>query len=406
MLNFLNHIKFVRGLHAFGVEIIYNTKDSFTVIATELISSKNGIETGRKYTNITIEELAKENSKKLPIYLSLNGKGIIHKKVKTHEKTTPQELLNQVLPNANLKEFYLQQSIISKSECWVSVVRKELIDGLIKQITTLNLFVIQIYLGPFILENVTTIIATNSLLTTTQEITLENNHINHIDGLGSVAGGEEYTIDGEQVNSHELIAFSSAFSHFIPSRNIVPINCEEIANIQQEHLYKNKYTVVGFSMILFFFIITITNVFISNSIESASNELQYQITSNQQYYDELAHLKTALATKEQFIQNSGVAKAAKISFYADQIALTVPNSIQLDRLFINPLTKRINKAEDIHFTYNSIKISGVVNRSIELNNWIKELKTYEWVNDINIISFIQDNLKTPGEFEITVNIKP
>ena len=72
---------------------------------------------------------------------------------------------------------------------------------------------------------------------------------------------------------------------------------------------------------------------------------------------------------------------------------------------INPLTKRINKAEDIHFTYNSVKIIGSVSRSIELNNWIKKLKKYAWVNDINIISFIQDNLKTPGEFELQIVIK-
>ena len=162
---------------------------------------------------------------------------------------------------------------------------------------------------------------------------------------------------------------------------------------------------MGFGLLAFFFVLTISNMMIANSYESANNELQYQLNSKQQFVDELEILKKELLIKEEFIQNSGVTKADKITFYADQIAMSVPASIQLDQLFINPLTKRINKAEDIHFTYNTVKIIGSVSRSIELNNWIKKLKKYEWVNDINIISFIQDNLKTPGEFELQIVIK-
>jgi hypothetical protein len=68
------------------------------------------------------------------------------------------------------------------------------------------------------------------------------------------------------------------------------------------------------------------------------------------------------------------------------------------------LSKKISKAEDINFNYNVIKISGTVDRSIELNNWIKHLQGYEWTQEVNIISFIQDNLSTPGEFEISILI--
>ncbi len=405
MLNFLDKYQLIRGQTAFGVEVIYNSKDSYTLIALELIAGKEGVQVARKFTAITLEELAKINTKKKPLYIAVGGKGIVHKKVKTNEHLAEQDLLNQVLPNATLKDFYLQQSLISTFESWVSIVRKELLNSLIAKIQSLHLFGVQIYLGPFTLENCINLINKSVITTTTHELLIADDYITQIDNLGSVAGGEEYNIEGEIVNSHELIAFSAALSHFIPLTKMHPILCEEVTHFGQEYLHKNKYTVVGFGLLAFFFVLTISNMMIGNSYESANNDLQYQLNSKQQFVDELEILKKELLIKEEFIQNSGLTKADKITFYADQIAMSVPTSIQLNQLFINPLTKRINKAEDIQFTYNAVKIIGSVSRSIELNNWIKKLKKYKWVNDINIISFIQDNLKTPGEFELQIVIK-
>ena len=405
MLNFLDKYKLIKGKSAIGVELIFNTKDSYTIIVVELIFNKEGVEISRRFTDITLEKLAKENIKKLPVYITVGGKGVIHKKVKINEHTTEQDLLNQVLPNASLKEFYIQQSNISVNESWVSIIRKDVLDSLILKVENVNLFAVQLYLGPFILENCIPLITNDSLLTTTHELIIESNNIIQMDSMGSVAGGDEYDIEGEVINSHELIAFGTALSHFVPINKLISIRSDKVKNTQSEYLHKNKYIAVGFGLIVLFFMLTISNMLVNNSLESKSNELQYQINSKKKFVEELAVLKTELATKEQFIQNSGVTKASRISFYADQIALTVPKSIQLNQLFINPLTnKRIGKAEDIQFNYSLIKISGEVSRSIELNSWIKELKHYEWIKDINIISFIQDNLKTPGEFEILIHI--
>ena len=404
MLSFLDQYKWIKGQAAFGVELLFSAKDSYTIIATELIATKDGLSVARKFVDITLHELVKENTKKLPVCFSVGGKGVIHKKVKYDEYTKEQELLNQVLPNASLNDFYLQQFFINTNECWVSIIRKDLLDSLIAEIETSGLFGIQVYLGPFVLECTIPLIDKPLLLTATHELLIENGNIVQMDSLGSVSGGEEYLIEGESVNSHELIAFATALTHFIPSGRLTTISAGKVSEIKDEFLNKNKYTAVGFSMLVLFFLITIVNMLVSNSYRDANNELQYQVNSKQKYVAELATLKDELKIKEQFVHNSGIARASKISYYADQIALSIPETIQLDRLFINPLEKRITKAEDILFNYNKIKVRGTVNRSIELNNWVKKIKQYEWTGDINIISFVQDNLKTAGEFEIEINI--
>ncbi|NQX97831.1 MAG: hypothetical protein HRT73_08125, partial [Flavobacteriales bacterium] len=182
------------------------------------------------------------------------------------------------------------------------------------------------------------------------------------------------------------------------------ISADKIAEVKEEYLHKNKLMVIGFSIVAIFFIVVMVNLMVANSYEKTHNKLQYQVNSKQKYVVELTRLQQDLAIKEQFIQSSGVAMASKISYYTDQVALSIPESIQLNQLFVNPLAKRVNKAEDISFNYNSIKIKGTVSRSIELNNWVKSLKEYDWVAEINIISFIQDNFKTAGEFEIELKI--
>ncbi len=404
MLNFLDKYKFIKGQAAFGVELVFSTKESYTLIALELASNKEGIEVSRRFLDTSLEEIKKENIKKLPIYFSVGGKGVIHKKVKTDDNIKHQELLNQVLPNASINDFYLQKSKLEEFECWVSVIRKDVLDKLIKKIEDLGLFGVQIYLGPFVLENTIPLLDKITLLTTSHELLIENNMIIQLDSLGSVSNGEEYNLEGEIINSHELIAFGTALSHFIPPNGLTSIEASEVFEIQQEYYYKNKYVTVGFAMLVLFFVITIINMLIGNSYQDTNNELQYQVNSKKQYVDELAILREEFNIKEQFVQNSGVTQASKISFYADQIALSVPESIQLNQLFINPLTKRINKAEDIHFKYNKIKISGTVAKSIALNNWVKQLKKYEWTDDINIISFVQDNLQHAGEFELEIYI--
>lgn len=402
MLNFLDTYSIIRGKKAFGVELIFNSKDSFTLIGLELGSSKSGVEITRRFTDVSFKELAKSNDKKHPVYISIGGKGVVHKKVKINEHTQDQELLNLVLPNASLSDFYLQKSSVSEHECWVSVMRKDLLDGILEELETNRLFGVEIYLGPFILENTFPFIDKNSIHTTTHELLVEDDIIIQMDSLGSVGEGHEFQIESEVISSHELLAFSAALSHFVPFIRLRPINCFKVSNLKEEYLNKSKYRIVTFSLIAFYFLISIINFLMYSNYQDDLNQMQYQLYSKKQYVQELDLLKQEFKSKEEFIQNSGLAQASKVSYYADQIAMSVPASIQLNKLFVNPLEKRIKKGEDIQFYYNKITLSGTVSRSIELNNWIKLIKQLDWIKDIDVINYIQENMGTPGEFELEI----
>jgi len=404
MFTFLDKYNFIKGQAALGVELVFTNKDSYTLIAVELTGNKEGLEVTNRYVNLTLEQLATENKKNIPLYFSINGKGVIHKKVKYDEYTKENELIHQILPNASVNDFYIQKSILSTNECWVSIVRKEVLDKIVSEINSFKLFGVKIYLGPFALESSIQLIDESTLITSSHELIIADNKIIQIDGLGSVSGGLEYHIDGENISSHELIAFATALTHFAPVQNLQLIENEEISFINEEYINKNKFKAIGITLLSFFFLIAISNLMVFSSLQAVNNDLQYQVNSKKTFVIELNQLKKELDTKQQFIANSGVAQASKISFFTDQIALDIPKSIQLNELFVNPLNKRINKAEDIYFNYNVIKVKGNVNRGIELNNWVKKLKELDWVAGISIISFVQNNLKTAGEFELEITV--
>ena len=99
----------------------------------------------------------------------------------------------------------------------------------------------------------------------------------------------------------------------------------------------------------------------------------------------------------------GILDASRTSYYSDQIAATVPTSIQLTELSINPLEKKLRKGEqEMVFQTNLIQVSGRAKRSTHLNNWIKTLKKYDWIKSVSILNYTQDNARVSGEFNIAI----
>lgn len=404
MLDGLNKYELIKGKKAIGVELIFKSHNLYSLTTVELLKNKEGIEITDRSPKITFAEIANSEKKNLPIYISIGGKGIIHKKIQIKSESSNQDLLNQLLPNASIKEFHLQRTILSENEIWVSIIRRDALDSLTKELESLNLFSIYIYLGPFIVENTLTLINSNEIITSEHQLSVENHKITNLNRLNEETT-INYLIDKEKLVSKELVAFSAALSHFVPVSNIVLIDIEKTDLAREEFFNRSKYVVMGFSALVFFFLVTIINMLVNSSFQETNNELQYQVNSKQKYVVELEKLRQELDIKEQFVQNSGLTQASKISFYSDQIALSVPNSVRLNQLFVNPLSKRINKAEDIHFNYKVMKVSGTVTKSIELNSWIKELKSHEWIAEVNIISFLQENLNTSGDFEVEIIVR-
>ena len=96
---------------AIGLEIVLLPDSAFEINVVVLKKNKSLISSEKQIKGIKdIAELTGQISNKLPLILIFSGKGIIHRKVVLSEHDTQVTLLNKVLPNANVNDFYIQQA--------------------------------------------------------------------------------------------------------------------------------------------------------------------------------------------------------------------------------------------------------------------------------------------------------
>jgi hypothetical protein len=93
-----------------------------------------------------------------------------------------------------------------------------------------------------------------------------------------------------------------------------------------------------------------------------------------------------------------------LSYYADHIASGAPAEVTLSRIALHPVKNKIRNSEEIRFSRNNIIISGQVNNSVILNEWIKRIKKEEWVKKINLADYNQESFSHDGAFNIEVEI--
>jgi len=119
----------------------------------------------------------------------------------------------------------------------------------------------------------------------------------------------------------------------------------------------------------------------------------------------LSSLDKDVAAKQSLLQQLGLLTPARTSFYSDAIAASVPKTIKLTSLELNPLKKKVKAGENPLFESGTIIIGGTSKKSTTLNDWIKLLKQMDWVNEVGVIDYQSTGSSASGEFELRIGIK-
>ena len=135
--------------------------------------------------------------------------------------------------------------------------------------------------------------------------------------------------------------------------------------------------------------------------------LTEQISSQMEAINRVDTLKAELQKKRSFLNKSGFLAASRTSFYADRIASGVPDGILLDELNIEPLQKKqeSDTSSIMSFDQGVILISGVSKSSVYVGDWMKVIKSNDWVKSAELLSYDQDKELNQGKFNIQVNLK-
>lgn len=374
-----------------------------------LKQEKNKINFEKVICNIdSFEVLSSHLSRNLPLAVVLTGKGIIFRNIESANDENNIDILRKILPNAVPADFYIERTESGNNETSVSIIRKEIAEKFLNTFKEKKLFVIDLFIGPYIINPVINII--DPLLETinlgTYQIKLGEGKI--ISCSSKISENEEIINVGEEkVSNYALLAlsagitmFANNFSSIHPDVVPVQINNEEFKSFR---LMK----IAGMGMLVVFFLILLINYFIFDSYNSRHNDLTSRLTEYQGFLSNYKIQKTDLEEKKTLLTETGLLQPSKISFYADRIAANLPSGISLTELNINPKTSKKNDQKKIDFSKNKITIEGYTTKGSILYEWLKTIEGYEWVEEVSKFTInSEDGYKNQmAGFTIDIEIK-
>ncbi|MBI2269775.1 MAG: hypothetical protein HYU69_05385 [Bacteroidetes bacterium] len=404
MANNFNINNIIKPSQVAGLDIYIHPDGHYTFNTVVLKQNKNAIALIKQEPNIkSIEELKNIVNAKTPLSIVINGKGILQKKIEVTENDTPAALLSKVLPNAKAEEFLLSRYTIDENQAIVSVIRKNVLDPIIEQLQKAGLDVINLSLGPFVAAQLLPVINNKNNSIALEYFNLQTEE-NRVIGYEATERSTEtkVKVGSDTISNHLLIAFAASFREFLgASESDIP----EVNVLRNTYKSKRIFKLAGTSLFIFFISVLSINSFILDHYSKQAKNLNSQVNISRGMLQNLEKLKTELSEKSAFMNKMGLLQPGRSSFFADRIAGIIPASIQLKEMNINPLVKNPNDDKDIAFNVNSIEMKGDCKKNTELNEWIKQLKRFDWVSDVTLTNFTQDKEKNAGIFNMELKIK-
>lgn len=103
---------------------------------------------------------------------------------------------------------------------------------------------------------------------------------------------------------------------------------------------------------------------------------------------------------------AGWDRKTPVWFFADRLAASMVDDIQLTDMYVHPIDEQKAKDEKkMIFNYTTISVAGVCENPVILNEWLLKLKQVTWIKSINKQAYhFNDKEKTGAfSFEITTN---
>lgn len=386
-----------------GVEVSFQG-DEVKINYCLLGIKAKSVEVIKSEQQLSLEEfLSSHIDASIPLSVSFTGKGLILKKVPFNSTDNIKSILNKTLPNISEDEFYLSHSDEFNSSCISGVCRKSTVDEVLQFMTAKKADVLSFSLGPLAIKNILPLLSQSY----ETEISTPGYKLKFTDGyLNEIQAGtfetKSFSIGQEQIPAGTLIAFSCAFTELISSQTL---SLSNIPNNTLKENYKQKRLFnVGLAAALgIVFTLVFINYFVFSHYTTKVQKLQSSINLNQSALTQIDTLKKEIEEKEKMVLKSGLLQNSKTSYYADQIASTVPANIKLTALIVFPKEK--NEDETLYnFNTEKIDIQGKCKFSIDVNDWINVMRSFTWVKDIKLIHYNPSSSEKGSDFNIQITI--
>jgi len=397
---------FLKGNTSVGIHIYIDENSNYDMSLLILQKKKSKLEILNTRTSLSnIDELKEYIPANKPIYLAIDGKGIIHKKINSSGEIDDKTALSFVLPNAVVEDFLIETNEINSEKTFVSLARKEGVNEIINTLSKAEIKVHEIYLGCFSLNHSIALFDRDYQLIQipNYKIDISEKKIYAIEKIENNFNEKSFSIGNSFVSDKAIVAFSLALSHFIDVEYEQKL--PQVNENKDNYLYRNLFIISGWSILVFLFTMLLVNFLLFDYYNKKSNDLSYKVGQNKDLLAQLDTLSSQIKRKDEIVKKSGFFNNSRNSYYADRIAFLLDDNMELTQLEINPLLKKVKQGVEPQFTFDYIIVKGISKRSIDLNEWIHKLKKEDWVKAVNLQNYINETGQLTAEFELEILVQ-
>lgn len=376
-----------------GLSILIENGSIAHFSLVHLKKSKESVQIVQMASDSAIEKL--NLNVDVPLVLNLHGEGIVIKNLRNTTIVTDKDIFNFALPSAKWEDFGVQ--IVRQEYVYCALMRIEKINELIDGIEQHNKNIIGLSLASFPVIHLIEILKhPNFIIAGNTKFDFEGNSLSSVE---TSSEQKEYVLDEYRLDSAALAAFAVSYQCFLNEIDFIGVR-DFRENERKDSAFKFLYNRAKLFVPLFFLLLLLVNFFVFSSLSRSNNNLAGKLEVNRHLLDELNKLKGEVQLKESFLTSGDWFERSNASFYSDRIGASVEEGLALTQLNLYPITEE----KDGSWTYEADKVivKGETNSALILSDWTNRLEQKEWVNEIVISDYKQENMSTSINFEAVI----
>lgn len=161
---------------------------------------------------------------------------------------------------------------------------------------------------------------------------------------------------------------------------------QDLTGLAFLQVFLTKKIAYGFGMLIFI-LLSINTVWLTN-LQQTNNDLNDKLSMSGATLAQYKTKKQKVDKQSALVKNLSLDRPLHLSTYSDQIASSVPSKITLTLLHLNAdllvLEDERNGARD---RSQSMLLKGEVYNDLQFDEWISTIKSFDWVQNIDIQDF-------------------
>lgn len=351
-------------------------------------------------TCLHIEEISLKLKKEQPLSIVINNEQVLTKKV--DGVIEPRKAVGIAFPNLNINEFHYE-TYQNNSDTFVSICRKNYVEGLIKEYENAKLNVIGFSLGNLGVSQLLPYIDQPELQTSNALLSIQDQKISDIKKIEDLQE-RIYEINSLEINSSSVLGLAGILSYYT-NQFFTQTNFSEKIDFLQNNFRQKRVFDQGLKVGLgFIFILLLVNFLIFSNYRDKINILTNEIAVNESSKETFLTLKDKVDKKTKIVDEISNSSNSKVSSYLDEIGASVPNSVLLIQIHYQPLLKNVKKEKEIKYNYDEILIQGIATKGDAFSKWIASLEKETWIQNVTVLNY-GTGKKSKTEFSLKITLR-